>query len=121
MEGRMASDEVDRYLAALDEPRRSTLEALRRRIAAEIPEAEEGLSYGVPVFRIAGKPIAGFSAAKHHLSYLPHSGSILGMLGAEQLQGFTASKGAVKMAVDSPLPDGLVRTLIALRRAEAGV
>jgi uncharacterized protein YdhG (YjbR/CyaY superfamily) len=117
----MARHEVDEYLATLDEPRRSTLETLRRRIAAEIPEAEEGLSYGVPVFRIGGKPIAGFSAAKHHLSYLPHSGSILSSLDAEQLQGFTASKGALKMAVDNPLPAELVRTLIDLRRAEAGV
>jgi uncharacterized protein YdhG (YjbR/CyaY superfamily) len=117
----MSSDEVDEYLDALDEPKRSTLATLRRLIAAEIPEAEEGLSYGAPVFRIGGKPIAGFSAAKHHLSYLPHSGSILGSLAADQLQGFTASKGALKMAVDTPLPAELVRTLVALRRAEAGV
>jgi uncharacterized protein YdhG (YjbR/CyaY superfamily) len=119
--GTMASDEVDGYLAALDEPKRSTLETMRRLIAAEIPEAEEGLSYGVPVFRIEGKPIAGFSAAKQHLSYLPHSGSILGSLDADQLQGFTATKGAVKMAVDTPLPAALIRILIVLRRAEAGV
>ncbi len=117
----MSSDEIDTYLATLDEPKRSTLDALRRTIAGVIPEADEGLSYGVPVFRIGGKPIAGFSAASRHLSYLPHSGEILASLPADQLEGFSASKGAVKMPVDTPLPERLVRTLIVLRRAEAGV
>ena len=117
----MSSEEIDQYLAGLDEPKRSTLEALRRLIAEVIPEAEEGLSYGVPAFRIGGKPIAGFSAAKHHLSYLPHSGDILASLTPEQLHGFAASKGALKMPLDTPLPAELVRTLIEHRRAEAGV
>jgi uncharacterized protein YdhG (YjbR/CyaY superfamily) len=105
----VSSDEIDQYLLALDEPKRSTLEALRRMIAEEIPEAEQGLSYGAPVFRIGGRPIAGVSAARHHLSYRPHRG------------GFSASKGAVKMPVDTPLPVELVRTLIQLRRREANV
>ena len=56
----MSADHVDEYLAKVDEPKRSTLEHLRRFIAAVIPEAEQGLSYGVPVFKIAGKPVAGF-------------------------------------------------------------
>ncbi len=50
----MSINEVDDYLAELDEPKRSALERLRQAIAAVIPEAEQGLSYGVPVFRIGG-------------------------------------------------------------------
>ena len=117
----MSADEVDAYVAQLDEPKRSTLEHIRRSIAAVIPEAEEGLSYGVPVFRIAGKPIAGFSAAKNWLSYLPHSGEILSTMSDEALMGLSASKGALRFPIDQPLPDALVRSLIAARRAEAGV
>jgi uncharacterized protein YdhG (YjbR/CyaY superfamily) len=117
----MSVDEVDEYLVALDEPRRSALEQLRRSIADVIPEAEQGLSYGVPVFRIAGKPVAGFSAAKNWLSYLPHSGTILEAMSDEDLGGRSASKGALKFSVDRPLPDSLVRKLIDARRTEAGV
>jgi len=113
--------EIDQYVQSLEEPGRSTLQTLRRLIAEVIPEAEPGLSYGVPVFRVNGRPIAGFSAAKNHLSYLPHSGQILDTLTPEQLHGFAASKGAVKMPVDTPLPADLIRTLIHLRRVEAGV
>ena len=72
----MSKDEVDRYLAALEEPKRSTLDALRRTILDIVPEAEQCISYGVPAFRLQGKVIAGFAAFKNHLSYLPHSGSV---------------------------------------------
>lgn len=117
----MSMEEVDRYLAELDDPRRSTLEQLRQSIADVIPEAEQGLSYGVPVFRVSGKPVAGFSAAKRWLSYLPHSGTVLAALSDEDLVGLTASKGALKFSVDEPPPVALVRRLINARRAEAGV
>jgi uncharacterized protein YdhG (YjbR/CyaY superfamily) len=117
----MSADEIDEYLAQLDEPRRSALEHLRRTIVGVIPEAEQGLSYGVPVFRIAGKPVAGFSAAKNWLSYLPHSGEILATMSDDDLGGRSASKGALKFSIDQPLPDSLVRKLIAARRTEARV
>ena len=117
----MPADEVDEYLAGLDEPKRSTLTELRRSILAVVPEAEQGLSYGVPVFRVGGKNVAGFSAAKNHLSYLPHSGTVLGTLSDGELGGLSASKGALRMPVDQPIPPPLVARLIEARRAEAGV
>lgn len=117
----MSTQEVDDYLAELDDPKRSTLEHLRQTIAAVIPEAEQGLSYGVPAFRIGGKPVAGFSAAKTSLSYLPHSGDVLSTIPAKDLRGLTASKGALKFPVGQPLPASLVRKLIEARRTEAQV
>ena len=46
----MSADEVDAYLAEIEEPKRSTLEAVRQ------------------------------SIRKNHLAYLPHSGSVLSEL-----------------------------------------
>ena len=117
----MSADEVDEYLERLDEPRRSTLERLRRSILAVVPDAEQGMSYGAPAFRIDGKVIAGFSASAKHLSYLPHSGEVTAALDTDELGSFPATKGAVKMPIDTPLPDALVRRLIAIRRLEVGV
>ncbi len=117
----MSTAEIDDYINALDEPKRTTLLQLRNTIARLIPEADEGLSYSVPVFRIGGRPIAGFSAAENHLSYLPHSGDIIAALDPEDLGGFSATKGAVKMPTDTPLPAALVAKLIEARRREAGV
>ena len=56
--------------------------------------------------------MAGFAAHKNHVSYLPHSGSVLAELG-DAVAGYEASKGALKFAIDQPLPKQLVVTLIA--------
>ena len=113
----MAAQDVDEYLAALDEPKRTTLERLRSTILGIVPDAEQCISYGMPAFRLDGKVVAGFAAFKNHLSYLPHSGSVLPEL-ADDLVGYTATKGALHFAVDKPLPKALVKKLIAVRRRQ---
>lgn len=114
----MSKKEVDDYLASLDEPKRSTLEALRKTIHDIVPDAEECISYGLPAFRLQGKVIAGFAAFKNHLSYLPHSGSVFPELG-EELSNYKTSSGALQFPVDKPLPKSLVKNLIAIRKREA--
>ena len=116
----MAPREVDRYLAALDEPKRSTLEALRNSILEIAPAAEQSLSYGAPAFKVEGQTVAGFAAFKNHLSYLPHSGSVLATLG-DDIAGYETSKGALKFAVDKPLPKRLVNKLVTTRMRELGL
>ena len=115
----MSKQEVDRYLALLNEPKRSTLEALRQVILEIIPEAQQGISYGVPAFRLEGKVVAGFAAFKNHLSYLPHSGSVFPEL-RDEIAKYKTSSGALQFPVDRPLPKALVRKLIAVRKRQAG-
>jgi len=66
----MSTEEVGEYLRGVEEPKRSTLLALRRTLLEVIPEAEQALSYRVPVFRVGGKTVAGFAAFEEH-SELP--------------------------------------------------
>ncbi len=113
----MATSEVDNYLASLEEPKRSTLEALRRAILEIIPEAEQCISYGAPAFRLNGKVIAGFAAFKNHLSYLPHSGSVFPEL-RNAISQYKTSSGALRFPVDRPLPKSLVKKLIAIRKRQ---
>jgi uncharacterized protein YdhG (YjbR/CyaY superfamily) len=79
-------NEIDTYLEALEEPKKSTLKRLRDTIVAIIPDAEQTISYGMPAFRLHGKTVAGFAAFKNHLSYLPHSGSVFPEL-KDELKG----------------------------------
>ena len=116
----MSSREVDRYLATLDEPKRSTLEALRRSILDVVPDAEQCISYGVPAFKVRGKTVAGFAAFKRHLSYLPHSGSVLPALG-DDVTHFDQTKGSLHFAIDKPLPKRLVKKLVATRMRQLRV
>jgi len=116
----VSASEIDGYLAGVEEPMRSTLQRLRESILRVIPEAGEGISYGMPAFRVSGKVVAGFAAFKNHLSYLPHSGSVLDDLG-DELAGYSMTKGSLHFAVDEPLPDDLVAKLVACRLRQAGL
>ena len=113
----MPPETVDEYLAGVDEPGRSTLGALRAVLARLLPDAEEGIAYGAPAYRVGGKVIAGFSASAKHLSYLPHRGEVLAGMG-DAVAGYGTSKGALRFPLDEPLPEALVEQLVAARQAE---
>jgi len=112
-------ERVDEYLASVAEPKRSTLAQLRQTIVELVPDADECISYGMPAYKLGGKTIAGFAAFKNHLSYLPHSGSVLAALEAD-LAGYDHTSGSLHFPIDEPLPVPLVRKLIATRLAELG-
>lgn len=112
---------MDAYLDAVSEPQRSTLRALREVIRAELPNAEETISYGVPTFKEDGKGVAGFAAYKNHCSYLPMSGSVLNaFISDPRFADFEMSKGALKFPIDQPLDGTLVHALVQKRLAELG-
>lgn len=113
----MSAAEIDEYLSGVPEPGRSTLTALRATILSLVPDAEQGLSYGHPAFKVGGTTVAGFAAHKAHLGYMPHSGNVVSALGSE-LDGFDTTKGSVKFPLDAPLPDHVVAALISARRRE---
>lgn len=113
----MAAKTIDEYLDALPDPERAALQRLRATILEVVPDASEAIAYGMPAFKLGGKVIAGFAAFKNHLSYLPHSGAVLGALQAET-SGYAQTAGWLHFAVDRPLPKTLVRRLIAARRRE---
>ena len=114
----VSKSEIDEYLRQLEQPQRSTLITLRRSILDVIPTAEQCISYGLPAFRVQGKVVAGFAAFKHHLSYLPHSGSVFPEL-RDELAGYTTSTGALRFPNDEPLPQALVEKLVRVRLHQA--
>jgi uncharacterized protein YdhG (YjbR/CyaY superfamily) len=115
----MTSQDIDTYLASVDEPDRRALEGVRRSILRVVPDAEQCISYGLPGFRLDGKVVAGFGAFAKHLSYFPHSGSVLDALG-DVLDGYSRTKSALHFTADEPLSDDLVRRLVEAKLAELG-
>lgn len=107
---------VDDYLAKLSTDKRATLQKVREAIRAAAPDAEEGLSYGVPAF-IQGKPIAGYNASTNHCSYFPMSGAITAQF-EDELAKYEVSKGGFKFPVGKPPPATLIKRLVKARLAE---
>jgi uncharacterized protein YdhG (YjbR/CyaY superfamily) len=116
---RAAAAEIDAYLASLPAPARAGLQKLRRAIAAAAPDAEEGISYGIPAFRLAGHPLVWFAAFARHSSFFPGAAAIREH--AADLRGYHTSKGTVQFPPDRPPPARLVARLVKTRMAELRV
>jgi uncharacterized protein YdhG (YjbR/CyaY superfamily) len=113
----VSNQDVDDYLAAVPEPQKSTLESLRATLVALLPEAEQGIAYGVPCFKVGGKGVAGFGFYRNHCTYFPMSGSVTAEL-ADDLKQYVTAKGSIQFPTDEPLPDALVARLVEARQRE---
>ena len=113
------AEAVDRYLDGLPEPQATTLRSLRATLLDLLPDADEGLSYGVPAVLVDGSPVAGYAGFTAHCGYYPHSGSVL-QDAADLLDGYAWSKGTLRFPVDQPLPGEIVERLVALRLQQIG-
>jgi uncharacterized protein YdhG (YjbR/CyaY superfamily) len=109
--------DVDDYLAGLSPDKRAALEKLRKAIKAAVPTAEECISYRLPAFRLAGRPLVAFGATGSHCAFYPMSSTIVERF-KEELAGYSTSKGTIRFQPDRPLPATLVRKLVKARIAE---
>ena len=107
----------DKYVINLNVDQRTALQKVWKTIKSIIPEANEGVSYGMPAFLVNGKAVAALSASKQHCSYFPMSGRVVAAL-AKELKGYDTSKGTIRFPPDKPLPTALVRKLVKARLAE---
>jgi uncharacterized protein YdhG (YjbR/CyaY superfamily) len=61
--------------------------------------------------------LLGSAAAKRHLSVFPFNSRVVDEV-RDRLAGFHLSKGTIRFTVEKPLPDDVVRDVVALRLAE---
>jgi len=104
---------VDEYLAAVPEPARSTLQKIRAAIRSVVPpEATEGISYNMPVFKYKGV-LVWFAAFADHCSLFPTAGVIAAF--KNELKAYRTFKGTIQFPVNKPLPAALVKKIVKAR------
>jgi uncharacterized protein YdhG (YjbR/CyaY superfamily) len=108
---------MDEYLDGLPQEQREALARVRAIVESVAPDAEEGVSYGMPAFLYAGRPLLGFRAAKKHLSVFPFSPAAIEAV-ADRLEGFDLSKGTIRFSPDRPVPEDVLADLVRARNEE---
>ena len=106
---------IDDYLATLD-PSDAAIIAHTYDIAREVvPDAEQGVGYGMPALVYRGASLLSVMRAKKHFCVYPFSpAAIVAVL--PMLDGVDHAKGTIRFT--EPLPDDTVRALVAARKAQ---
>jgi uncharacterized protein YdhG (YjbR/CyaY superfamily) len=108
---------VEAYFASLPPDQRKPLEKLRETIASAAPEAEEGITYGMPGFLLGGKGFAGYMAFKDHYSFFPMSPKAIDAH-RDELGDRVTGKGTISFGYGERFPVALVKKVVRARLAE---
>jgi uncharacterized protein YdhG (YjbR/CyaY superfamily) len=107
---------IDAYIAGFSGIVRERLEAMRRIIREEAPEAVERFAYQMPTYALGGKNLVHFAGFARHIGFYPTPSGIEAC--APEIAGFTQGKGSVQFPLDRDLPEDLVRKIVRVRVRE---
>lgn len=110
---RKAAASVDAYISEHSPTVGRMLTQLRDMIRATAPEAQEGISYSMPAYKLNGKHLAFFAAYAGHIGFYATPSCHEAF--ADELSMYKTGKGSVQLPLDSPLPLDLIRRMVAFR------
>ncbi|MBY0426892.1 MAG: DUF1801 domain-containing protein [Cytophagales bacterium] len=97
---------VDDYINSFPPEVKSRLAQIRVAILAVAPQAQESISYGMPAYKLDGRPLVYFAGYKHHIGFYA---TPAGHKEFEiELSKYKQGKGSVQFPLDQPLPLELI-------------
>jgi uncharacterized protein YdhG (YjbR/CyaY superfamily) len=106
---RVAFKDIDSYISSQGPEIRLTLGKLRETIKRAVPDAEEGISYQMPVLKYYGV-LAYFAAFKNHYSMFVRPKYLQAF--KHELTSYTTTKSAIHFSFDEPVPVRLVAKIV---------
>ncbi len=109
----MAAGSVEEYLGRFDGEVRHRLESMRETVRAAAPDAVESIAYGMPAYKVDGKPLVYFAGYERHVGFYatPNGHEAF----ADEFAGYPQGRGSVQFPHTEPLPTDLVRRVVEFR------
>jgi uncharacterized protein YdhG (YjbR/CyaY superfamily) len=103
-------DSVDDYISSFPPEAQTVLREARKTIHAAAHVAQESISYAIPTFSIAGRPVVYLAGWKKHISIypIPELDEIL----ASQITPYLSGKGTAKFPLGEPIPYELIAAIV---------
>jgi len=107
---------VDEYIRTFPENTQEILKQVRTVIKREAPDAEEGISYGMPGYKLKGKPLVYFAGYPKHIGFYatPAGHSEF----SKELSKYKQGKGSVQFPLNKPIPYDLIARITKFRVKE---
>ena len=109
---------VDGYIASQPKEVQRLLERVRATIAKAVPGAEEQISYGIPAFKLHGRPVLYFAGWKQHYSLYPSTAPLIAVFRKELAPYEVNNKGTIRLPLSAPVPVKLIAALAKFRAKE---
>ena len=107
------TEEVERYLNEFSGNIRQRLDVVRKIIRDAAPEAVESIGYGMPAYKLNGKPLVYFAGFTKHIGlYATPNGH---EAFKKEFAPYKQGKGSVQFPLDQPLPVELIRRVVKYR------
>jgi len=107
---------VDDYIASYPEKTQEILREVRSLIKKTAPDASERISYGMPGYKLNGRPLVYFAAFQKHIGFYPTDSGIRNF--SAELSDYKHSKGAVQFPINKPVPFDLILKITKFRVKE---
>lgn len=98
---------VAAYIAQFSPAVQKILQTLHRTILAELPGAEEVISYKMPAFRLHGRTVIWYAAWKEHIGLYPPVPAEL----SATVKRYAGPKGNLQFPLAEPLPLTLISAI----------
>ena len=98
---------VDEYIATYPPEVQDVLQLVRRAIGKAVPQAEEGISYQIPTFKLDGSYVVYFAGWKQHYSLYPASRQLVAAF-KDELAPYEVNKGTIRFPLSKAVPVRLI-------------
>lgn len=107
---------VEEYIASFPSDIQVKLSKLREIVFEYAPTAQEYLGYGMPGYKLNGKPLIYFASFKNHLGIYPTPSGVDAF--ASELLEYKTAKGSIQFPHDKPFPFDLFTKIVKYRVQE---
>ena len=108
---------VDEYIASQPEAVREVLESVRTALREALPDADEGISYQIPTYKMRGRPVLYFAGWKRHYSLYPVNNRLVAEF-KDDLAPYEVEKGTIRFPLSEPVPAELIQRVAKFRAKE---
>ena len=106
-----AKQTVDSYINNFPPEVQTILREVQKVIREVVPGADEVISYGIPTFKVNGRPVVYYSGWRDHISLypIPKGNDVF----QEKITPFIAGKGTLRFSLNKPIPYAVIKEVAA--------